>query len=128
MLDRVRSQIDQPAAVVDGAKVHARREQRALVQRVDLLFESVERGQAFFVLAQQHDRFDNIVLVIPANPAEPGLKTFMHQRDVAYQHRRAVLLGDDDVAEVIDSPQQPQRTHVDVLVAHGKIIAAGVGV
>ena len=121
-------ELDEPAPVVDRAQVHPRRQQRTGIQRVDLLLQGIERRQAFFVLAQQHNGLHDIALVVAADLAKPRLKAFMHVGDVAHQHRCAVLFCDHHVAEIVHATQQAQRAHVDVLVAHGKIVAACIGV
>ena len=44
------------------------------------------------------------------------------------KHRSAILFSDDDVAEVIAIFKKPERSNVDVLVADGQVVPAGVGV
>ena len=48
--------------------------------------------------------------------------------DIAEKDGHAVVLGDDDVAHVVERVQQADAAHIDALAAHGQVVAARVGV
>src|SRR5262249_8718610 len=63
-----------------------------------------------------------------ADHAEPRRVADRDGGDVAHANWRALLLGDDDVADVDDAADEAEAAHVERLPADGHAIAAHVGV
>src|SRR5882757_4871749 len=128
MLHRVGCQIDEFGAVIDGADMHAGREQGAMVQLGDLLLQALQGRHALLVFLQEHDRFNDIVLPVSPDFSEAGLEAFLHLSDITYKNGSTVLLRDHHVSDIVDVSEQSDGTYVDVLVADGEIVSARVGV
>ena len=66
--------------------------------------------------------------VAAADLAEARLMPFLDVGHVAEQDGDAVVLGDDDVAHVVERMQQADAADIDALAADGEVVAAGVGI
>jgi len=47
------------------------------------------------------------------------LETLANGGDISHQHRRAILFGNYDIADVSDAGEQAQGAHIDVLISNG---------
>src|SRR6185369_2152318 len=81
--------VDQILAVVDPLDLHAGRQDRGIVDVVDQLLDPGNGRRTLFAAPHQHDALHDIVVLIEAGNAEPGLLAYRHLRDVADQHRIA---------------------------------------
>ena len=63
--------VDQLGSVVDGLDLHARRQQIAMIQIVNLLAEAGQRGKGLAALLQQHDAFDDVRILSFVAPTFP---------------------------------------------------------
>ena len=93
--------VDQVGAIEIGHDLHVVGLQ-ALVELGDLGVDAVEHPRRIFVAQQQHGAFDDVVLVVLADDAVALLVGELQLAEVAHQDRRAVVLGDDDIAEVVE--------------------------
>ena len=98
---RVQRGVDQPGAVVERHDLHALAagSSRSASRRVSLT--AVEHLGRVLALAHQHDAGDDLVVVVLADHALARHRADRHVGDVADQQRRAAVLGDDDVADVV---------------------------
>ena len=100
---------------------------------VDFFVQGGKRGQRLCALLEEHDGLDDVGIVVMvevaaadlARGAADGLPARRTRRE---QDRHAVVLGDDDVAHVVDRVQQADAADVDALAADGEVVAAGVGI
>ena len=77
---------------------------------------------------QQHGAFDDVVLVVLADDTVALLVGELELPKVAHQDRRAVVLGNDDIAEVVEGPHQADAADDITELAAIEHAAAGIGV
>ncbi len=140
--------VDEVGAAVEGDDSHALWHQAAPVQLVGLDLNGLGGGQAFLILAHEHDAFDDVVLVAPADDAEPGLVAHDGLGDLADVDGDAVMRGDHHAVDVLEllgldqvgvfgvgrvervdaSAEQADGPDVVGLAAEAEEVAADVGV
>ena len=114
--DRFDRRVDQGGAVVKRLDLDAGR-QFPGVELVDFLPDLVEDRHGLVAALQQDDTFHHVVTIVDADFPEtnPAADVDVSQRlDV---DRRAVLLGDHDVLDVLDAIDQADPPHVVILCA-----------
>src|SRR5262249_32934065 len=81
-----------------------------------------------FELLHQHDAEDDVGGVVTAGHAKPRRVPDGDLGDVGQEHRHAALLGQHDVAHVLERADDADAAHVDLLLPHRDGPAADVGV
>jgi len=89
---------------------------------------AVEHLRWVLVAQQQHGAFDHVVLAVLADDAVAFLVRQLELAKVADQDRRAVVLGDDDVAEIVERLHETDATDDVAELAAVEHTAAGIGV
>ena len=125
--DLVDGGVDQRRAVEIRHDLHVIGLQ-ALVELRDLGVHALENARGIFAAQQQHGALDDVVLVVLADDAVALLVAQLQLAEIAHQDRRAVVLGDDDIAEVVERLHEADAAdHVAELAAIENA-AAGIGV
>ena len=101
---------------------------QARIEFGDLGVHAVQHLRRIFVAQQQHGSFDDVVLVVLADDTVALLVAELELAEIAHQDRRAVVLGNDDIAEIVERLHQADAAdHVAELAAI-EHAAAGIGV
>ena len=103
--------VDQRAPVVDALDAHAGRQHAGAVDLLDLGQHAGQGRQGLRAAPHQHDALDDVVVVVVAGDAEPGLVAHRHFRHVGDQHRRAVMHRQHGVADVVHRADLADRAH-----------------
>ncbi len=126
-LDLVDRCVDQVRAVEIGHDLNVVGLQLR-VEFGDLGMHAFQNARRIFVAQQQHGSLDDVVLVVLADDAMALLVAELELAEIAHQDRRAVVLGDDDVAEIVERLHEADAAdHVAELAAI-EHAAAGIGV
>jgi hypothetical protein len=126
-LHDVGRQVDQIGPVVIGNDLDVLG-QELLVQFLRLRLDALEHVLGLFAGAQQDDAFDRVVLLLVAELAQPRRDADDHAADILEQHRRAVVHGQDDIADVFRRHHAADAAHVIELAALRIEAAAGIAV
>ncbi len=125
--DLVDRRVDEVGTVDIGDDLHA----LALEARVelgDLGVDALEHPRRVLAAQQQHGAFDRVVLAVVAEDAVSLLVGELELAEVAQQDRRAVALGDDDGAEIVERLHHADAAHDEAQVAARDDAAAGADV
>ena len=120
--------VDEPGAVVERHDLHALRQDDAF-SCVDALLHRLQHDRRVLALAHQHDALDDVVVVVLPDDA-----LARHGADVDRARCRLtsigvpLVLGDDDVADVVRRAQQADAADQELLLALLDVAAAGVRV
>ena len=101
----VRRQLHEVAAVVVGHDVHARRQDVVLADVVDALVDAGERRRRLAAVAHEDDALDDVGVVVVTDDAEARRRADLGRRRCPSRARDALLLGDDDVLDVVHVAQ-----------------------
>ena len=123
---RVRRDVHERAAVVVGHDVHPRREEVVLPDVVDPLVDPLERRRRLAAVAHEDDALHDVGLVVVPDDAEARRVPEVHVGDVADADGDALLLGDDDVLDVVHVMDEADPADVVRLLADGEPLAADV--
>ena len=104
------------AAVEVGHELHVFR-QPMVVEFTHRVVHAAEHARRVLALQQQHDAFDRVGVVVLAQDAAPLLLAEPHLAQVLDEHRHAVLLHHDDVAQVVEPADQAHAAHHEALLA-----------
>ena len=118
--------VDQVGAVEIGHDLHVVGLQ-PLVELGDLGVDAVEDARGIFAAQQQHDALDDVVPVVLAEDAVALLVAELQLAEIAHEDRRAVALGDDDVAEIVERLHQADAADDVAELAAREDAAAGIG-
>ena len=121
--DGVGGQLDQVGAVVVGLDVHPRGQDVVSGDLVDLLVDVVERLQRVAAVAHEDGALHDVGIEILADDPQARRVSDRDVGDVAHAHRRAVLLGDDHLADVGTASGTGRAAHVERLLAHASAAA-----
>jgi hypothetical protein len=124
-LDGVRGEPDEIAAIVERPHLHVGR-QDAGVELPRLGFDALEHRLRLLAGAHQDDALHRVVDRHEAELSQPGRMADHDLRDVLHEDRRAVLHGEDDVADVVERIDAPEPAHVIELPALGEKSASRV--
>ena len=94
----------------------------------NFLLQCAQCWQRLLILLQQYDALHHVAVFVVSHATHRRLKALLHRGNIAHQHGNIVLLRHYDRFDILNVPQQADRTHVDILRAQGKVIAADVGV
>ncbi len=98
-----------------------------LVELGDLGVHALQHARRIFAAQQQHGALDRVVVVVLAEDAVALLVAQLQLAEVAHEDRRAVVLGDDDVAEVVERLHQADAADDVAELAAVEHAAAGIG-
>ncbi len=113
---RMHGGVDQLAAVDIRHDLHVLG-QDVLVQVAHGVVHAGHHARRVLVLEQQRDALDGVRVVVHAQDAVPLAVTQHHAAEVLDQHRHAVLLADDDVAQVVEVADQAHAADHQSLLA-----------
>ena len=120
--------VDQVLAVVDPLDLHARRQDRGIVDGGDQLLDAGNGRRTLLAAPHQHDALHDVVVLVEAGDAEPRLLADGDRGDVLDQHRIAAGLRHHGVVEVFDRADQADAAHHGGLRADIDGVAADIDV
>src|SRR5262249_14113360 len=98
--------MDELGAPVEDPDSHPGRKELPLLDLYNLLLHAPGDVQRLLVLPHEYDALDHVVFrfpaFIPADDSEARLMPFDNLGDVTYEDGIALVLGDDDVADVLE--------------------------
>src|SRR5436190_11210981 len=109
-LHRDRNQI---AAVVERHDLDAGRQRSVGVDLLHRSAHALDHVHGAFELLHQHDAGDDVGLVVTAGDAEPGRESYTDLGDVGHQHRNTALLGQHDIADIVQRGDDADTADVD---------------
>src|SRR5581483_1701432 len=124
--DLVDGSIDQRRAVEIGHNLYIVGG-KPFVELVDLGVYAFEHARGIFPAQQQHGAFDHVALLVLADSAVAFLVGQLQLAEIVHEDRRAVVLGDDDIAEIIERLHQADAADHITEVAAIEHAAAGIG-
>ena len=108
--NRVRGEGDQRRAVVKRNDLDSRRQTPVVIQPVDRLLDLRNHVGGFFRPPLHDDRPDHVVVLVPAQNAEPRPEANRHLADILDQHRDAVLLAQNHILNVVNLVTLPLKS------------------
>ncbi len=124
--DRVRRQLHEIAAVVVRLKIHPRREDVVLADVVDAIVNALEGARRLAAVAHQNDALHDVRLAVAADETETRREADVGVGDVLHADGDAVLLGDDDVFDVVRVAEEADAADGVRLLADVEALAADV--
>ena len=124
-LHRDRNQI---AAVVERHDLDACRQRSVGVDLLHRNANALDHVHGAFELLHQHDAGDDVGLLVTAGDAESRCKTDADLGDIGYQHRNAALLGQYDIADIVERGDDADAADIDRLFADRDGTTADIGI
>ena len=97
------------------------------IEVVDPGVHSLEHARRIFAAQQQHGTLDDVIHVVLADNAVTFLVGELQLAKIAHEDRRAIVLGDDDVAEVAEGLDQADAADDVTELTAVEYAAAGAG-
>ena len=119
---------DEIAPVVERVDLDAGWQTAVGIELLDRRTQALDHVHRAFELLHQHDAEDDVCLVVAPRDAEARREADLDLRNVRQQDRHAALLGEDDVADVVQRADHPEPAHIDRLLAHRDVAAADIGI
>src|SRR4029077_17669463 len=119
--------IDERGAVEIGHDLYIVGLQLA-VQFGGLGMHAVEHARRIFAALQQHGAFDDVAALANADDAVAFQVAELELAEIANEDRRAIVLGDDDIAEIVERLDEADAADDIAELAAIEHAAAGIGV
>ena len=118
----------QIAAVVERLDVHPGRQRTVGIDTLDGGADALHHLHRAFELLHQHDAGDDVGGVVAARDTKLRHEADLNLRHIRQQDRHAALLGQDDVADVLERTDDADAAYVDRLLADRDRPAADIGI
>ena len=119
---------DQVAAIVERIDPHTWWKGAIRVELLDRLANARDNLHGALELLHQHDAEHDVRDVVASGDAEPWREPDLHIGNVGEQHWDTALLGEHDVANILQRLHNTDAADIDRLLAHRDGAAADVGI
>src|SRR5262249_17547548 len=126
--DRPYGDRDKIAAVVEGVDMHTGRQRPVGIHSCHRLSYALHHVHRALELLHQDDAGHDVGGTVAAGDPEPRREADLYFGDIGDQHWNAALLGQHDVADVVQRSHNADAAHIDRLFAHCDRSAADIGV